>query len=216
MEQVIIGPPPDSSFGALLRAWRLRALLSQEQLAGRAGLSERTVRDLEADRVRSPRTDTVRLLADALQLSGPDRESWVAATRGVNHQRAGPAMPGAGVPAQPPGNVPARPPGGWGPGMGSNRRCRHWPAGGLQAEIVALYRHGNGRGGPAAQGAEPAGMPVRGWANRAGPDAETGGDGTLTCADRQELAELRRENRRLRDDVETLKRAAAIFATTAQ
>jgi transposase len=58
-------------------------------------------------------------------------------------------------------------------------------------------------------------MPVRGWANRAGPDAETGGDGTLTCADR-ELAELRRENRRLRDDVETLKRAAAIFATTAQ
>ena len=30
MEQVIIGPPPDSSFGALLRAWRLRALLSQE------------------------------------------------------------------------------------------------------------------------------------------------------------------------------------------
>src|SRR5262249_9391239 len=162
MEQVIIGPPPDSSFGALLRAWRLRALLSQEQLAARAGLSERTVRDLEADRVRSPRTDTVRLLADALQLSGPDPESWVAAGRGTR-AGAGPALPGAGVLAQLPGNVPGRPPGGWGPGMGSNRRCRHWPAGGLQAEIVAPYRHGNGRDGPAAQGAEPAGMPVRGW-----------------------------------------------------
>ena len=193
MEQVIIGPPPDSSFGVLLRAWRRRALLSQEQLAARAGLSERTVRDLEADRVRSPRTDTVRLLADALQLSGPDRESWVAAARGMNHQRAGPAMPGAGVPAQLPGSVPARPPGGWGPGMGSNRQCRNWPAGGLPAEIVALYRHGNARGGPAARGAEPAGMPVPGWANRAGPDAETSGDGTLTCADQRELAELRRE-----------------------
>src|SRR5215468_11598330 len=102
MEQVIMGPPPDSSFGALLRAWRLRALLSQEQLAARAGLSERTVRNLEADRVRSPRTDTVRLLADALQLSGPERESWFEAARGVNHPRAGPVLPRVdGSPHQP-------------------------------------------------------------------------------------------------------------------
>ena len=32
-------------------------------------------------------------------------------------------------------------------------------------------------------------------------------------ADRRELVELRRENRRLREDLEVLKRAAAIFVT---
>jgi len=83
-------------------------LLSQEQLAARAGLSERTVRDLEADRVRSPRTDTVRLLADALQLTGPQRESWFTAARGLDHQRAGPMAPGVGGPARVPGDAPAR------------------------------------------------------------------------------------------------------------
>jgi DNA-binding CsgD family transcriptional regulator/transcriptional regulator with XRE-family HTH domain len=102
MEQLVSPPPPDGSFGALLRARRSRALLSQEQLAARAEVSERTVRDLEAGRVRSPRTDTVRLLAEALQLTGPERWSWFVAARGVSHQRAVPAPPGAGGPAQMP------------------------------------------------------------------------------------------------------------------
>ena len=90
MEQLVSAPPPPhASVGALLRACRHRALLSQEQLAARAGLSERTVRDLEGGRVRSPRLNTVRLLTDALQLSGPQRESWFEAARGVNRQRPG-------------------------------------------------------------------------------------------------------------------------------
>jgi transposase len=38
------------------------------------------------------------------------------------------------------------------------------------------------------------------------------GDGGLTSDERRELAELRRENRRLRDDVDILKRATAFFA----
>ena len=42
-------------------------------------------------------------------------------------------------------------------------------------------------------------------------DAGTG-DGGLTSGERQELAELRRENRRLREDVDILKRATAFFA----
>ena len=36
-------------------------------------------------------------------------------------------------------------------------------------------------------------------------------DGGLTSAERQELSALRRENRRLREDVEILKRATAFF-----
>jgi transcriptional regulator with XRE-family HTH domain len=82
MEQPVNASSPPTSFGVLLRARRHRACLSQEQLAAHAELSERTVRNLEADRVHSPRADTVRLLADALQLSDPERESWLEAARG--------------------------------------------------------------------------------------------------------------------------------------
>src|SRR5215831_11225208 len=83
MEQ-LDGVPPDEPVGTLLRAFRRRACLSQEQLAARAELSERTVRNLEAGRERSPHNDTVRLLADALELGDRERESWFAAlTRSV-------------------------------------------------------------------------------------------------------------------------------------
>jgi transposase len=52
---------------------------------------------------------------------------------------------------------------------------------------------------------------VREWVRQA--DAGTGGgrDG-LSADERAELAQLRRENRRLREDVEILKRATAFFA----
>src|SRR5215510_11523775 len=106
MEQLVSVPAPGGSFGALLRACRRRALLSQEQLAADAELSERTVRDLEAGRVRSPRADTVRLLADALQLTGPQRDSWFLAARGATHQRATPALPGAPAQHRPLGEAP--------------------------------------------------------------------------------------------------------------
>jgi DNA-binding XRE family transcriptional regulator len=72
---------PAASFGGLLRAGRERALLSQEQLAERAGLSARTIRELEAGRVRRPRGATVRLLAQALGLQGSLRQAFVAAAR---------------------------------------------------------------------------------------------------------------------------------------
>src|SRR5215831_11193585 len=51
MEQLASAPPPDGSFGALRRAFRHWAGLSREQLAARAELSERTLRNLEAGRV---------------------------------------------------------------------------------------------------------------------------------------------------------------------
>jgi transcriptional regulator with XRE-family HTH domain len=98
-------PRTADSFAALLRGCRHRARLSQEQLAARAELSERTVRNLEAGRVRSPRNDTVRLLADALELTEPERASWLATARGVNGLQAQPALPGSGGPAQQPGRL---------------------------------------------------------------------------------------------------------------
>ncbi|MFI7697905.1 ATP-binding protein [Nonomuraea sp. NPDC049480] len=55
--------------GALLRFWRERALLTQEQLAVRAGLNVRTIRRLEAGRLWRPRGASVRSLAEALRLN---------------------------------------------------------------------------------------------------------------------------------------------------
>jgi len=89
---------------------RHRACLSQEQLAERAELSERTVRNLEAGRVRAPRNDTVSLLADAVELTEPEREAWLATARGADGRQTEPAIPGARGPAQLPSDAPARPP----------------------------------------------------------------------------------------------------------
>lgn len=82
-------PAGGDTFGALVRRWRQRALLSQDELADRAGLSARTVRNVEAGRV--PRLETARLLADALQLAGPELDEFTAAAHlGVSAQ-SGPA-----------------------------------------------------------------------------------------------------------------------------
>jgi len=48
-------------------------MLTQEQLAERAHLSVRTVRNLEAGRIRRPRAGSLRLLADALGLTEAER-----------------------------------------------------------------------------------------------------------------------------------------------
>ena len=52
---------------------------------------------------------------------------------------------------------------------------------------------------------------VHGWVRQAEIDAGTRSDG-LTTEEKEELSKLRRENRRLREDVEILKRATAFFA----
>jgi predicted ATPase/transcriptional regulator with XRE-family HTH domain len=68
-------------FGELLRRLRIAAALSQETLCARAGLSVRGLSDLERGVHRSPRLETVRLLADALQLEAKDRAGLIAAAR---------------------------------------------------------------------------------------------------------------------------------------
>jgi transcriptional regulator with XRE-family HTH domain len=58
------------SFDATLRFHRRRRGLTQEKLAELSAVSVRTIRDLESGRVKSPRAETITLLAKALKLAG--------------------------------------------------------------------------------------------------------------------------------------------------
>ena len=69
------------SFSMLLRRLRSAASLSQEDLAERAGLSKRGISDLERGARLAPRPETVRMLADALELGDADRQALIAAAR---------------------------------------------------------------------------------------------------------------------------------------
>ncbi|HXT94002.1 MAG TPA: AAA family ATPase [Trebonia sp.] len=73
---------PVGGFALLLQRLRVRAGLTQEELAEAAGVSPRTVSDLERGINRSARRDTAELLADAMGLGGDDRERFLAAARG--------------------------------------------------------------------------------------------------------------------------------------
>ena len=70
------------AFAGLLRQLRIKAGLSQEELAQTAGVGVRTVSDLERGVALTARKDTARLLADALNLSSAERASFEAAARG--------------------------------------------------------------------------------------------------------------------------------------
>lgn len=71
----------DLPFGVLLKRRRIAAGLTQEALAERAGLSSKAVSELERNPQRSPRLETVTLLADALGLDGQGRGALIAAAR---------------------------------------------------------------------------------------------------------------------------------------
>jgi predicted ATPase/transcriptional regulator with XRE-family HTH domain len=68
-----------SSFGVLLKRYRLAAGLSQEALAARASLSTRTISDLERGIHGTPHADTLELLTGALSLSPQQRDLLLAA-----------------------------------------------------------------------------------------------------------------------------------------
>lgn len=65
----------------LLRQFRSDAGLTQEQLAERSGLSVEAIRTLEIGRRRHPRALTVSRLAEALDLTLPDRDRLAQAAR---------------------------------------------------------------------------------------------------------------------------------------
>ncbi len=98
-------------FGARLRACRYAAGLSREALAERSGLGVRAISDMDRGRTRRPHPDSVRRLADALELRGQARAEFfgtlaagaVDATpfqASLAHRDAG-----AGLPRQLPGPV---------------------------------------------------------------------------------------------------------------
>lgn len=80
----------------------------------------------------------------------------------------------------------------------------------FKAGIVERCRVGDRTIGQVAKDFDLTETAVRAWVRQAEVDA--GGRDGLTSEERSELGELRRANRRLRDDVEILKRATAFFA----
>ena len=73
---------PPVPFAGVLRKRRAEAGLTQEELAEAAGLSPRAISDLERGVVITPHKDTVRLLANALQLGDWARVEFEAAVPG--------------------------------------------------------------------------------------------------------------------------------------
>jgi tetratricopeptide (TPR) repeat protein/transcriptional regulator with XRE-family HTH domain len=92
-------------FGGLVRAFRTRALYTQEELAALTGLSVRHLREIESGRAGTPRGSTVRMLAGTLALSPPDRETFELAARGG--PRTATRQPDPLPPAQLPPDVTA-------------------------------------------------------------------------------------------------------------
>ena len=90
-------------FGGLLRFYRRREGLTQEELAQRAGLSARGISDLERGANRSPQPGTALALADALDLSPTEREHFLAARRRVTPLAASGARKQSLTPSAAPG-----------------------------------------------------------------------------------------------------------------
>ena len=95
---------PPLTYAELLRQLRAEEGLTQEELAAAAGVSPRTVSDLERGINATPRKATAGLLADALRLTGERREQFIAAGR------PRPAGPGRGTAAAAPAAAPAATP----------------------------------------------------------------------------------------------------------
>jgi len=93
-----VAEQPGLGFAGLLRQLRAEAGLTQEELAEAAGVSARSVSDLERGIHRTAHKDTALLLAGALGLAEPARALFVAAARGRG--------PAAGVLAAGPGHPP--------------------------------------------------------------------------------------------------------------
>jgi tetratricopeptide (TPR) repeat protein len=91
--------PLEQSFGRLLCSLRLKAGLTQEELAERSGVSVRALSDIERGRTTRPYRDSVERLADALRLSGPARQHFLDTARGRGTAPAPPVPPAPSAPS---------------------------------------------------------------------------------------------------------------------
>jgi tetratricopeptide (TPR) repeat protein/DNA-binding XRE family transcriptional regulator len=94
------------AFASLLREHRLRADLTQEELAFAAGVSVRSISDLERGINLTARKETARLLAGALGLTGAERARFESVARGAT--AAAPASAATAASAAP-ATMPAVP-----------------------------------------------------------------------------------------------------------
>jgi transposase len=94
--------------------------------------------------------------------------------------------------------------------MGRAKRPRRSFTREFKAEVVALVRQPGNSAASVARDLDLTETAVRAWVKQA--DIDDGHRDGLSTSEREELAQLRRENRRLTQDVEILKRATAFFA----
>ncbi|GAA2669962.1 transposase [Nonomuraea recticatena] len=94
--------------------------------------------------------------------------------------------------------------------MGKKKRPRRSFTPESKAEIVELCQRGDRSIGQVAKDVDLTETAVRDRVRQA--EVDSGRRDGLTSSEREELAALRRENRRLREDVDILKRATAFFA----
>lgn len=92
-----------STFGVLLKHYRLMAGFSQEALAARTQLSSRAIGDLERGISRTPRPETLALLSTALSLTPQQRTTLFATARPelAAPPEGSPTLPSSGLPLAP-------------------------------------------------------------------------------------------------------------------
>ena len=82
----------------------------------------------------------------------------------------------------------------------------------FKAETVRLVRESGKSVGAVARELDLTETALREWVRQAEVNAGQGAPGALTTAEREELGQLRRENRTLRMERDILKKATAFFA----
>ena len=94
--------------------------------------------------------------------------------------------------------------------MGRTKRPRRSFTKTFKAEVVELVRQPGNSAASVARDLDLTETAVRAWVKQA--DIDEGHRDGLTSTEREELVQLRRENRVLREERDILKRATAFFA----
>ncbi len=96
--------------------------------------------------------------------------------------------------------------------MGTKKRKRRKFSAEFKAETVRLVRDSDKSVTAIARELDLTETALRRWVQQAEIDAGRGPTGALTTSEREELAQLRRETKRLRMERDILKKATAFFA----